>query len=346
MAEELFLNSSSTRLRSLNLNTYTMIKRYTSNIHFDCYLNAAKKNGIQYKSLISDKPIGYFHKNKKRLYISYNKLGVNNCVSYLFATNKFRTYELLDLNDLPHPKAITIRKEETIDTVVERVTEEIKTPWVVKPIKGSEGKGVTVMIDDKEELKEAIEFARKIAKKVIVEEFIHGKHYRIMVFRKEIIDVVERVPAYVVGDGKIPLKDLIKQKNEHREKVQMEPIRVDQELLRQIQEKDLNLQSIPKKTQRVSLRQNCNMCAGGETKRIGLKQISTDNIELFKQSVDLLGLDMGGIDFITPDISTSYKKIPCAINEINKAPMHNVHYFADMKMDNFVAEEILRLFFK
>lgn len=322
-----------------------MMKRHTSNIYFDLYLNAAKKQNIKFKYLISEKPIGYFYKDGKKLYITYNKLGVNNCVSYLFATNKYRTYKILDLKKLPHPKAILIKKDETINDIENKI-KKLTKPLVVKPLKGSEGHGVTVKINTINEIKNAIKFARKYNNKIIIEEFIEGNHFRILVFQNRIIDIVQRIPAKVKGNGKDTIKSLINIKNKKRKKSGLAKIRIDEELLRHIKGQNLTLSYIPKNEETVSLRLNSNMCAGGETTRININSIPSINRKMFVESTNLLGLTLSGIDFITDDITKPYSRTRCVINEINKAPMGNVHYFADMKMNNIVCEKILSLFFK
>ncbi len=321
-----------------------MIKRYTSNIYFDLYLNAAKKQNIKFTYLIPEKPIGYFYKNGKKLYITHNKLGVNNCVSYLFATNKYRTYKILDIKNFPHPKAILIKKDETIKDIKKKI-KKLSKPLVVKPLKGSEGHGVTVKIKTINEIKNAIKYARKYNSKIIIEEFIEGNHFRILVFQNRIIDIVQRIPAQVKGNGKDTIQSLINIKNKRRKKSGLAKIRIDEELLRHIKEQNLALSYIPKNKETVSLRLNSNMCAGGETTRIDIDSIPPVNKKMFIESTDLLGLTLSGIDFITDDITKSYSKTRCVINEINKAPMGNVHYFADMKMDNIAYEKIVSLYF-
>jgi D-alanine-D-alanine ligase-like ATP-grasp enzyme len=69
--------------------------------------------------------------------------------------------------------------------------------------------------------------------------------------------------------------------------------------------------------------------------------VHPDNVEMFIAARKALGLALAGIDFITPDIAKSYKDVRCVINEINRAPMLDAHYFADFAMDNVVGERIL-----
>ncbi|MBN2016199.1 ATP-grasp domain-containing protein [Candidatus Dojkabacteria bacterium] len=321
-----------------------MIKRYTKNINFDLYLNAAHKLGIKYNSIIKTKNIGYFEKNGKRLVTLGHWIGINNAISHIFATKKYISYQLLAAKGLPHPKAKLI--EETCKFVdIEKLSILVPKPWVVKPLKGSEGKGVSVKLTKGEDLKKAVDFARQIHKTTILEEYVEGNHFRILVFRGKIIDIVKRIPAYVVGNGKDSIKQLIEKKNSRREKAGMAAIRVDEELLRQLKEQKLSIDSIVGKKVKVELRKNCNLCAGGETKRIRYNHIHKDNLKMFIEAVKALELDLGGIDFITPDISESFHNVKCAINEINKAPMGNVHYFADMELNNFTSKEILTTYF-
>jgi cyanophycin synthetase len=87
---------------------------------------------------------------------------------------------------------------------------------------------------------------------------------------------------------------------------------------------------------------NCNMATGGETRRLDVRRdVHPDNLKLFVDATRELGLRLAGIDFITPDMSRSHKDIRCAINEINRAPMLDAHYFADFAQNNLVGERIL-----
>lgn len=321
-----------------------MIKRYTSNINFDFYLDAARKLHINFRFLIKNKPIGYFYKGKKRLYITYNKLGTNNCVSYMLATNKFRTYKVLDQKNFPRPRSSLIKEAIKLEKVFQNI-KKLSKPWVVKPLKGSGGFGVSVNLTQRSQLKKAIKFARRYYKNIIIEEFIKGKHFRILVFKNKILDVLERIPAHIIGDGTHLVKALIGSKNKKRKKLGLKPIKIDYELQKELSDNKLTLKSKLEKDKKVFLRENCNLSTGGETRRIKLSSIHKDNQELFLESVNLLGLNFAGIDFIIPDITKSYKKTRCAINEINKAPMLDAHYFANMKMDNFAAETILNMYF-
>jgi cyanophycin synthetase len=318
-----------------------MLKRYTKNIEFDLYLNAADKLGIRFVSPFEQgEQAGYFLIGHRRLYIDKNKLGVNSAISCLIARNKYRTYCLLKGSRLPCPKAVLLNGEDRPADVVRR-TRHLKKPLVIKPVRGSSGKGVSVRIESEEGIASAIRFARKMHDAVLVEEYIAGTNYRVNVFDGEVIDIVERIPAYVVGDGQSSLAQLIDAKNAHRLKLGLKPIRVDQELRRYLHEQHLDMTRVPSLAKRVFLRQNCNMDSGGEARRVDMKkEVHPDNLRMFVRAADVLGLVLAGVDFITPDISKSYRNVRCAINEINRAPMLGLHYFCDFAMSNMVGEKI------
>lgn len=319
-----------------------MLKRYTDNIDFDLYRNAADKLGITYVPLFeATEPCGYFAIGRKRIYIERNKLGVNNSISNSIARNKYRTFQLLDKLHLPCPRAIQIHSDESITAVSERIA-GLRRPLVVKPNKGSLGKGVSVRLNDPGDIAEAVQFARRFNDTIIIEEFMAGTNYRVTVFASEVIDIVERIPAYVVGDGTSAIKELVEQKNRERTQAGLKPIRVDQELRRFVRDQQLDLAGIPERGRRINLRLGCNMSSGGETRRLDLaSQVHPDNLRMFVAARRGIGLALAGIDFITPDIAESHKHTRCGINEINRAPMLDAHFFADFAMNNVAGEKIL-----
>jgi cyanophycin synthetase len=321
-----------------------MIKRYTKNIYFDFYLNAADKLNITYKILSPLKTTARFCKDGKSLFISNAMIGINNELSANFAKNKNRAYELLKKKNIPLPIFQLFREKDCFDFIKEN-TANIPKPLVVKPTRGCGGTGVSVNVISEKQLRKAIDFAKEKHDKILIEEFIRGDNYRILVFQDKIIDIAKRIPANICGNGKDSIKKLIRKKNKKRKEAGLKPIRFDEEQDRQLESQELKLDSIISKGKTIFVRKSCNMAAGGETKRILAKDVHKKNLDMFLKAVNTLGLEFAGIDFITPDISKSYKDVKCIINEVNRAPSLDVHYFADMKLDNFVAETILNTYF-
>jgi cyanophycin synthetase len=319
-----------------------MLKRYTRNIDFDLYRNAADKLDIAFVPVLEEaEPIGYFSIGGKRVYIERNKLGVNNSISNSIARNKNRTYRILEKRGIPCPRAIQVNRDNTIEDISGRL-KTLQKPLVVKPVKGSLGKGVSVKLESARDVADAVRHARRISPTVLIEEYIAGNNYRANVFENEVIDILERIPAYVIGDGKSSIRALIDEKNAIRATMGLKKIKIDRELRRFVKDQKLSLASVPARGLEVPLRLSCNMASGGETKRVNMQRdVHPDNLRMFVAAARSLGLALAGIDFITPDLSRSYKEIRCVINEINRAPMLDAHYFADFAMNNIVAEKIL-----
>jgi cyanophycin synthetase len=319
-----------------------MLNRYTKNIDFDLYRNAADRLGIAFVPIFGeDEPCGYFFAGGRRVFIERNKLGVNNSISSSIARNKYRSYLLLEKMRVPVPKAVLFGPKERTGSAAARAA-HLPRPLVVKPVRGSLGKGVSVGLEGGKDLAAAIRLARRTSSAALIEEFVPGTNYRVTVFGNEIIDILERIPAYVTGDGTSSIGTLIEGKNAARARLHLKPIRIDRELRRHVAAQDLALADVPAEGSHVSLRLSCNMAAGGETRRLDVaREVHPANLEMFVAARKALGLALAGIDFISPDISKSHKDIRCVINEINRAPMLDAHYFADLAMNNVAGEKIL-----
>lgn len=320
-----------------------MLKNYSSNIYFNLYRSAAEQLGITYTPLIPNETIGAFTYKNKKLLVIHDTLGINNIVSRILVSYKHRTYQVLKHAGLPHANFTLI--EDSSDDIIEPALRVVPSPWVVKPSKGHGGNGVTVGINAVKQIQEAIIFAKKYFKKIIIEEYIQGENYRVIVYKDSILDVIKRIPANVTGDGKSTIQELIDLKNKKRKALQLQAIKIDNELHKEISSQSISLSSILEKGKKIFLRKNSNMSTGGETTRIGIETVDIDNIQLFKKVTNLFDLSLAGIDVIIPDITKSYKKQKAIINEVNKAPGLRAHYLADMKEDNFVAEKIFSLYF-
>ncbi len=89
------------------------------------------------------------------------------------------------------------------------VFNEIGAAVVVKPDVGNHGKGATINITTLEELKTAFQVAKARHPDVIVEEYVHGFDFRLLVIIGVLVAAARREPAHVIGDGKASINDLI-----------------------------------------------------------------------------------------------------------------------------------------
>jgi len=224
-------------------------------------------------------------------------------------------------------------------------------PLVLKPSPGGHGEGVFANISDESFLEDAWSILSESGvKTVLLEEFFHGKEYRILATKKKVLGVVRRVPANVVGDGLSTISNLIKSKNSdpRRSDDTGDPvvkIFVDNTILSTLKEKKLALSSIPAEGERVFLRENSNISTGGESvdytdkidpsvKKIALKVINA-----------IPGLPYAGIDFMTKDITKKQKADDYIIVEVNSSPGIDLHHFPYKGKKRNVASQLLNLVF-
>lgn len=181
-----------------------------------------------------------------------------------------------------------------------------------------------------QDVQEAYQFAvdnnhAKVPTEVLVEQFIQGENYRLLVLDNRVIAIVHRVPAYVIGDGTSTIQQLIDAKNILRSERLLLPIPIDVETISKLQTLRYNLQSVIDKDKKIFLRYNANLTTGGTTEECA-DITHPYYIDLAIKAVKAIGLKYGGVDLITPDIT---KPTECAINEINYNPGLRLHYKPD-----------------
>jgi cyanophycin synthetase len=141
--------------------------------------------------------------------------------------------------------------------------------------------------------------------------------------------VAERIPAHVVGDGAHTVRELIDEVNRdprrgvgHRKILTKLP--TDHRTVDYLAERGLTLDSIPARGDRVLLRPTANLSTGG-TSIDRTDAIHPDNITACEMAAGIVGLDIAGIDVITPDISVPFRENGAVIIEVNAAPGIRMH---------------------
>ncbi|HZW75620.1 MAG TPA: Mur ligase family protein, partial [Caldimonas sp.] len=210
-----------------------------------------------------------------------------------------------------------------------RAAEKLGYPVVVKPLDANHGRGVTTDVRDEAQVKVAYERAREHARSIIVETFLEGLDHRMLVIGGELIAVAKRVPGHVVGDGEHTIAQLVDLANRDprrgigHEKV-LTRLDIDPEALRMMARKNYTAESVPPKGEAVQLRGTGNLSTGGTA--IDLTDTThPDNREVARRAARAIGLDVVGIDFITPDITKSYREVGGGICEVNAAPGFRMH---------------------
>jgi len=241
------------------------------------------------------------------------------------ASDKRLTNQILHDLGLPVPRQHRIR---TVEGAVEAAG-ELGYPVVVKPLDGNHGRGVSINLTTEEQVRAAFDEAYDRSSVVIVESFLEGHDYRILVVNGKVLAVSQRVPGHVVGDGVHTIGQLVEMVNTDprrgvgHEKV-LTRLEADAQADRLLEQSGLTLDSVLPEGEVFSLRSTGNLSTGG-TAIDRTDVIHYDNRIMAERAVKAVGLDVGGVDFISPDISRSYKEVGGGIVEINAAPGFRMH---------------------
>ncbi|HKI02242.1 MAG TPA: cyanophycin synthetase [Thermoanaerobaculia bacterium] len=241
------------------------------------------------------------------------------------ASDKRLTHQILEQLGLPVPRQSMVYDAE--DAVAE--AERLGYPVVIKPLDGHHGNAVAINLKTPDDVRSAFEKARGHCSRVIVEACQPGQDFRILVVDGRVVAVAQRVPGHVVGDGRHTVAELIETVNADprrgvgHEKV-LTRLEVDDQARRLLELSGLSLDSVPEEGRVVYLRSTGNLSTGG-TSIDKTDVLHYDNRDMAERAVKAIGLDVGGVDFISPDITRSYKEVGGAIVEINAAPGFRMH---------------------
>ncbi|HKJ17999.1 MAG TPA: cyanophycin synthetase [Xanthomonadales bacterium] len=212
-----------------------------------------------------------------------------------------------------------------------RAAKRIGYPVVVKPLDANHGRGVSINLMDEEQVvtgfDKALDNAR--GRSVLVESYIDGFDHRMLVVNGELVAVAKRVPGHVVGDGKQTIEQLVDEVNLDprrgigHEKV-LTRLELDHQAERLMAKAEYNSETVLEKGEVFFLRSTANLSTGGTA--IDMTDVChPDNREMAQKAVQSVGLDVGGVDFLTSDITRSYKEVGGGIVEVNAAPGFRMH---------------------
>jgi len=209
------------------------------------------------------------------------------------------------------------------------VAEEIGAPVVVKPRYGNQGRGVSVDLSTREEVEKAWQVARDDSSSVVVERFVTGGDYRVLVVGGRVVAAARRHPPTVVGDGKSTVTELVDRVNEDPRRCcdhagSLSPVPIDEVALAVLAEQGFSPESVPAAGTSVLLRQNANLSTGGTSEDV------TDILhpEVAARAVEaarIVGLDVAGIDIVTADITQSLESQRGVVIEVNAGPGLRMH---------------------
>lgn len=281
--------------------------------------------------------------NQKR--IQATVASTTSSIAVEIACDKEDTKNLLEAQAIPVPSGKIIRDENGLKDAID----DLKYPLVIKPLNGNHGRGATINIINWEQATEALAIAKKISRSVIVEKYITGYDHRILVIDYKFICAAQRKPAAVVGDGKSTIQQLIDKVNEDprrgygHEKV-LTAIKVDEMTENILEERGITLAAVLPKGEELFLKRTANLSTGGTATDV-TEIVHPYNVFMCERIARIVGLDICGIDIMTPDISEPLNDIGGAVLEVNAAPGFRMHIAPTDGLPRNVAEPVVDMLY-
>lgn len=271
--------------------------------------------------------------------------GNTSCIGVDIACNKEQTKRMLHDAAIPVPIGDLITDEEGLQSVIRK----IGYPVVIKPLDGNHGKGSSINVTDWESAKIGLEHAQKYSRRVIVEKYITGYDFRVLVINNKMVAAARRVPAHVVGDGEHNLEQLIAIENKDprrgygHENVLTE-IDVDKDTTELLEKLQYTLETVPQKGEIVYLKSTANLSTGGTSIDV-TDMVHPENITMAERISKIIGLDVCGIDIMAENLTQPLKESGGAIIEVNAAPGFRMHLAPSEGLPRNVAAPVVDMLY-
>ncbi len=262
-------------------------------------------------------------KHQKRIEAALTSQTSHTAVE-IAADKELCTRLLSDLG-LPVPKQYHVRDaEDAVDAA-----KAIGYPVVVKPVDGNHGRGVAVNLTTDAEVADAFDRALAEGSGVVVESMIAGDDHRLLVIDGKLVAAARRVPGHVTGDGRHTVAELVATVNQDPRRGaghenMLTRLELDAAADALLAAKGYGHDSVPTEGEVVYLRKTANLSTGGTAIDV-TDVIHPDNKLMAERAIRAVGLDIGGVDFLTTDITQSYRDTGGAICEINAGPGMRMH---------------------
>ncbi len=277
--------------------------------------------------------------NQKRIQATVTNETSN--IGVEIACDKESTKSILNQAEIPVPPGDLITKEENL----EEACEYIGYPLVIKPVNGNHGRGVTVNIQDYEHALFAFREAKKISDRIILEKHVPGVDYRLLIINHRFVAAAKRNPAYVIGDGKKTIRELVDKINEDpqrgygHEKV-LTQIEINTQTKIILKKRGLTEDSIVATGEKVILKDTANLSTGGTADDV-TDIVHPSNVFMAERISKIIDLDICGIDVMTKDISKPLEEIGGAVLEVNAAPGFRMHLAPTTGLPRNVAAPVI-----
>ncbi|MBA4343581.1 MAG: cyanophycin synthetase [Methylibium sp.] len=302
-------------------------------------VEAAAKRGVPYRRLTQGSLVQFGWGAKQRR-IWAAEVDATSAVSESIAQDKDLSKRLLQAAGVPVPIG---RPVDSVDDAWAAAL-EVGLPVVVKPQDGNQGKGVTVNVASREHMEIAYKAADEIGQ-VMVEKFLPGSDYRLLVVGDKLVAAARRDPPHVIGDGMLTVKQLVDKVNADPKRgdghaTSLTKIRFDDIAVARLELQGLTPDSVPDKGRRVILRNNANLSTGGTATDV------TDDVhpEVAARAIaaaQVVGLHVCGVDVVAEGVLQPLEEQSGGIVEVNAAPGLRMHLSPSYGKGRNVGEAII-----
>jgi cyanophycin synthetase len=287
-------------------------------------VQAAVDRGIPYRRLTTGSLVQLGWGSQRRR-IQAAEMDSTSAIAESLAQDKELTKGILRASGIPVPEGRVVEYLEQAWPTAQA----LGLPVVVKPLDGNHGRGVTVNIETRDHLEKSFHVAKGESAKVIIETYIPGKDYRLLVVGDRLVAAARREPPCVVGDGRHTIRELADEVNRDPRRgdghaTSLTRVRIDEIATARLALQGLTSDSVPARGQRVLLRHNANLSTGGTATDV------TDEVHpaIAQRAVDAamsIGLDVCGVDLVCETLQAPLEEQGGAIIEVNAAPGLRMH---------------------
>ena len=307
-------------------------------------VNAAIARGIPFRRLTEGSLVQLGWGSKQRR-IQAAEIDATSAIAESIAQDKELTKKLLHAAGVPVPLGRPVISAEDAWAAAQ----EIGLPVVVKPRDGNQGKGISVNIATKEGVMTAYKTAKSFRDDVLVERYLPGSDFRLLVVGNKLVAASRRDPPLVIGNGKNTVRELVEIVNSDPRRgeghaTSLTKIRLDDIAKNRLKEQGLEENSVPAKGTRVILRNNANLSTGGTATDV------TDDVhqEVAARAIaaaQMVGLDICGVDVVCESVLHPMEEQSGGVVEVNAAPGLRMHLSPSFGKGRDVGEAVIATMF-
>ncbi|MFK3736431.1 cyanophycin synthetase [Massilia sp. TN1-12] len=303
-------------------------------------VQAAVARGIPFRRLTEGSMVQFGWGSRQRR-IQAAEIDATGAIAESIAQDKELTKKLLHAAGVPVPLGRSVSDPD--DAWAAAL--EVGLPVVIKPKDGNQGKGVTVNVTTREQLDAGFAAASEFREDIMVEKYLPGHDYRLLVIGNKLIAAARRDPPHVVGDGKHTVRQLVEEVNKDPRRgsghgTALTKIRFDDIALAALTKQGLDAESVPAKGQRVTLRNNANLSTGGSATDV-TDDVHPDVAARCIAAAHMVGLDICGVDLVCDSVLKPIEEQHGGIVEVNAAPGLRMHISPSFGKGRAVGEAIM-----